>query len=63
MKLRGIISDRIRSGDIPADAVSNKRIPTADPPSASSVRHGSGRGLGQGATRARAGEGAQTQDV
>lgn len=62
MELSGKISDRIRSGDIPADSISSKRPPFYDPPKADSIRHGSGQGLGQGATRARAGEGAQTHD-
>lgn len=54
--LRGKISDRIRRGDIPADAV--KKVERVDPaPKASSVRHGSGQGLGKGAHRRRSGDG------
>jgi hypothetical protein len=50
--LKGKISDRIRSGKLPKDVKVNYERGT-DPPATSSVRHGSGQGLGQGATRAR----------
>ncbi len=45
--LRGITSDRIRSGDIPPEAVSNKRIPADDRPDPKIVRTGSGHALGK----------------
>lgn len=54
-KLRGIISDRIRSGELPPD-VRVKYTRTEDKPSAKAVRDGSGKGLGQGATRRRSGD-------
>jgi len=45
--LRGIISDRIRSGEIPRDAVfPNKRPSTDDVPSAKAIRSARGQGLG-----------------
>lgn len=43
--LRGPISDRIRSGEIPVHTVDRK----ADPPSAEAVRGAEGHGLGNGA--------------
>lgn len=51
-KLTGKISDRIRSGTLPKDVQINYAR-TAETPKTSSVRHGSGQGLGKGATRAR----------
>ena len=48
--LFGKISDRIRSGDIPADAVTSERSSSPEP-SAKSVKRASGRGLGRGALR------------
>lgn len=45
-ELKGKISDRIRSGEIPADALPSKRPPTDDRPSADAVKRGKGRSLG-----------------
>jgi hypothetical protein len=50
--LRGKISDRIRSGELPPD-VKHKYVRAPEKPAADNVRHGSGRGLGKGATRQR----------
>lgn len=50
-KLSGKISDRIRSGKIPPEALTGKRPPTDDRPHPSAVRHGSGRALGAGHLR------------
>lgn len=53
--LGGKISDRIRAGEITEHSTrSVDRTP--DAPSTDSVRHGSGHGLGAGATRARGGD-------
>jgi len=54
-KLRGIISDRIRSGELPPDVRVNYTR-TVEKPSVKAVKGGSGQGLGQGATRKRSGE-------
>jgi hypothetical protein len=54
-KLSGKISDRIRNGEIDAD-LKFKGNSEEVPPKPESIRHGSGQGLGQGATRARSGE-------
>jgi hypothetical protein len=48
----GPISDRIRPGDIHAQTLVDR---AEERPSADSVRHGSGQGLGAGATRERSG--------
>ena len=48
IKLRGRISNRIRDGRIPADALPAKRPETDDRPSPDAIRHGSGRALGAG---------------
>lgn len=62
--LSGRISDRIRNNELPADVqVTGRRTPADDRPNPDSIRHGAGYGLGGGATRARAGEGAETHDV
>lgn len=54
--LDGKTSDRIRSGEIPKDSINPVREVTAEEmPDVESVRHGGGRGLGQGAARARNG--------
>lgn len=50
-KLSGKISDRIRSGEIPPEALTNRRLPTDDRPHPSAVRHGSGHALGAGHRR------------
>lgn len=49
-ELSGKISDRIRSGEIPADPLA-PRFEADDRPKASSVRHGEGHGLGDGPHR------------
>lgn len=57
-KLSGPISDRIRAkgSDIPPDALIKVRVETFEEmPDITSVRHGGGRGLGQGAHRRRNG--------
>ena len=54
-KLSGSTSDRIRSGDIPADALSKGRDLGEAPPSDAAVRSAQGHGLGSGATTARNG--------
>ncbi len=46
MKLSGKISDRIRAGEIPPDALGAKRPPADDRPSADAVRNGRGQALG-----------------
>ena len=53
--LKGIISDRIRSGKLPKDVAHklDSRSTAAEQPSAKAVRDGKGQGLGRGATRAR----------
>lgn len=61
VELSGIISDRIRRGEIDADPLA-KRTPVDESPSPDSLRYGEGHGLGQGATRKRSGPGAQTHD-
>lgn len=49
--LSGKISDRIESGEIPAEAVANNRVSSSDQvPPAGAVRHAEGHGLGRGAT-------------
>jgi hypothetical protein len=58
--LKGKTSDRIRTGEIPEEAISNKRIDTGDAPKMDSIKNSSGKGLGNGATRKRSGRGAQT---
>lgn len=50
-KLSGIISDRIRSGSVPAEAIWAGRLESDDRPSPDAVRHGSGRPLGAGHRR------------
>lgn len=57
-KLSGKISDRIRDegSDVPPESVFPPRRETFEEmPDVDSIRHGGGRGLGQGATRARNG--------
>lgn len=56
-ELGGRTSDRIRSGEIPSDAVpTNKARPVSDEtPSMAAVRQAEGHGLGSGATHARNG--------
>ena len=44
--LSGIISDRIRSGEIPADAVKHDRPQLQPQPKPESIRKAAGRGLG-----------------
>ncbi len=61
-ELEGPISDRIRSGDIPAQYLEKSRLPVDDRPAAWAVAGGSGYGLGDGATRVRSGPGAMTHD-
>ncbi len=51
MALRGKISDRIRSGEIPLDTVMVDRPDLQPEPKADSVKHAGGRGLGNGANR------------
>jgi hypothetical protein len=58
--LNGKISDRLRRQLSPTDPAWTAKRSGAEPPSAESVRTGEGHGLGQGAARARSGEGAQT---
>lgn len=54
--LGGKISDRIRSGDIPKDALKKGRVTGADEtPSIWAIKRAKGRGLGKGATQARNG--------
>lgn len=61
--LSGKISDRIRSkgeDQLPPDVRVTRKLPRHEElPSPDAVRHGSGQGLGHGATRGRSGEGAQ----
>ena len=45
--LRGKTSDRIRSGDIPDEAISNRRIQADDRPDPREIRTASGRQLGK----------------
>lgn len=54
-RLSGKTSDRIRSGEI-TEASTRKVDRAEDKPNTDSVRHGSGHGLGQGASRARGGD-------
>jgi hypothetical protein len=54
-ELDGKISDRIRSGEIPADNLSKGRDLSEQPPSDDTVRSAEGHGLGKGATTARNG--------
>lgn len=54
-ELSGKTSDRIRSGEIPADSLSKGRDLGQEPPSSSAVRNAEGHGLGNGATSARNG--------
>lgn len=58
--LKGKTSDRIRSGEIPEEAVNNKRIQADDRPDPQIVKHGSGHGLGSGSASKRSGEGAES---
>lgn len=58
--LKGKTSDRIRSGEIPEEAVSVKRIEADDRPDPKIVKHGSGHGLGSGSTSKRSGKGAES---
>ena len=52
--LRGIISDRIRSGEIEGEAVTSNRVSASDQaPPAGAVRSAEGHGLGRGATDGR----------
>lgn len=55
--LKGIISNRIRAKDtdIPPDVRHTLNRP-AEEPKSSSVRHGKGQGLGEGAHRRRSGD-------
>lgn len=55
--LGGKTSDRIRSGDIPKDAVPTNRARAAadETPSMDAVRRAEGHGLGRGATTGRNG--------
>lgn len=54
--LDGKTSDRIRSGEIPPEALAKGRVETFEEmPDIEYVKHGGGRGLGQGATRKRNG--------
>jgi hypothetical protein len=52
-KLKGIISDRIRKGEIPKDALNPGR--QQPEPSAKAIKRAKGQGLGKGATGARNG--------
>lgn len=61
VELSGVISDRIRRGEIAADPLA-KRTATDESPSMESLLNGEGHGLGEGATRHRSGPGAQTHD-
>lgn len=54
-ELDGKTSNRIRSGEIPADSLSKGRDLSEQPPSDDAVRSAQGHGLGQGATTARNG--------
>lgn len=58
--LKGKTSDRIRSGEIPEEAINIKRIETDESPDPKIVKHGSGHGLGSGSTGKRSGKGAGT---
>lgn len=62
-ELSGKISDRIRSkgpDKLPDDVHVLRKLPRHEElPSPDAIRHGSGQGVGQGATRARSGEGAE----
>ncbi len=51
----GKITKRILSGEIPNDYVMKKTTRREAPPKSSSIRHGSGHGLGKGAHRKRNG--------
>jgi hypothetical protein len=55
-ELSGKISDRIRSGEIPADALPSKRPPADDRPSDEAVRGARGRSLGNPARSDRTAE-------
>lgn len=59
VELNGVISDRIRRGEIEADPLAPRTI-VDESPSPDSLQHGEGHGLGEGATRHRSGPGAQT---
>jgi hypothetical protein len=54
-ELSGKISDRIRSGEIPADYLPKGRTAQEPPPSTDAVLNARGHGLGAGATDARNG--------
>lgn len=60
--LSGKITDRIRRGQIPAEALTKKRIRTDEAPSSNAILHASGTGLGAGSTGRRSGPGAQSHD-
>ena len=59
MKLSGKISDRIRRGEIPDDALTGKRLPVDDRPKPESIRNGRGTALGD---PTRSDRSAQTHD-
>lgn len=61
-ELDGPTSDRIRSGEIPAQYLEKSRLPVDDRPADWAVAGGRGYGLGNGATRVRSGPGAMTHD-
>lgn len=52
--LKGKISDRMRSGELPPDIL-HKRPETNETPSPEAVRAAKGQGLGEGATKRRTG--------
>ena len=54
--LPGVISDRIRRGEIPADLKFKGTNSDDDPPSPGAIRGARGRGLGEGSTRRRGGD-------
>lgn len=54
-KLSGKTSDRIRSGEIPADSLAKGRDLGEAPPTPEAIRAAEGHGLGAGATEARNG--------
>lgn len=62
--LKGKITDRIASGDIPDDAISTKRIQADDRPDPDMVAGGSGQSLGAAreSTSKRSGKGAKAFD-
>lgn len=58
-KLGGKISDKLRAKFDPSDPVWTAKRQGEAPPSADSIRHAEGHGVGNGATRRRSGEGAE----